>query len=184
LTREKRGTVIDGAFKKDCMNALAIRNELRNNDSEIMDKRRAIIWLSALGLVDFSVISLYQTGVIEKLPDLPFKIFDSNKVNASKEAYQFGVPDGPVSAAVYATTIVLAAAGGSEQSGRKPMLDTLLGATIAGNTAGAIYYLYDMIFKQKKICLYCLTGAAINIASAVIVAPLVKRSITQLFRKR
>lgn len=165
------------------MNALAIRNELRNNDSEEMDKRRAIIWLSAIGLVDFSVISLYQTGVIEKLPDLPFAIFDSNKVNASKEAYQFGVPDGPISTAAYAAIMVLAAAGGSEASGRKPVMDTLLGATIAGNTAGAVYYLYDMIFKQKKICLYCLTGAVINIASAVIAAPLVKKSIKQLLGK-
>jgi len=163
------------------MNALAIRNELRNRESEAMDKRRLIILLSALGLVDFSVISLYQTGVIEKLPDLPFPIFDSNKVNASKEAYQFGVPDGPVSAAVYAATMVLAAAGGSEQSGRKPVLDTLLGATVIGNTAGALYYLYDMIFKKEKICLYCVAGAAINIASSVIVAPLIKRSIRQLF---
>jgi uncharacterized membrane protein len=165
------------------MNALAIRNELRNNDSEAMDKRRLIILLSALGLIDFSVISLYQTGVIEKLPDLPFPIFDSNKVNAAKEAYQFGVPDGAISTAVYASTIVLAAAGGSEQSGRKPVLDTVLGAVVAGNTAGAIYYLYDMIFKQKKVCLYCLTGAAINIASAIIATPLVKRSIRQLFRR-
>jgi uncharacterized membrane protein len=149
-----------------------------------MNTRRKIIWLSALGLLDFSVISLYQTGAIEKLPDLPFEIFDSNKVNASKEAYQFGVPDGPISATVYAATMVLAAAGGSEQSGRKPVMDVLLGATVAGNTAGAVYYLYDMIFKQKKICLYCLTGAAINIASAVIAAPLVKRSIKQLLRRK
>ena len=166
------------------MNALAIRNELRNRDSQSMDKRRLIILLSALGLVDFSVISLYQTGVIEKLPDLPFPIFDSNKVNASKEAYQFGVPDGPVSAAIYAATMVLAAAGGSEQSGRKPVSDTVLGTAILANTAGAIYYLYDMIFKQKKICLYCIAGAAINIASAIIVAPLVKRSIKQLFGRK
>ena len=166
------------------MNTLAIRNELRNNDSVAMDKRRLIILLSALGLVDFSVISLYQTGIIEKLPDLPFPIFDSNKVNASKEAYQFGVPDGPISAAVYATTMILAAAGGSEQSGRKPVFDTLLGATILGNTTGAIYYVYQMIFKQKKICLYCLAGAAVNIASAVIAAPLVKRSIRQLLSKK
>lgn len=165
------------------MDALAIRNELLNNDSAVINKRRTIILLSAVGLVDFSIISLYQTGVIKKLPDLPFDIFDSNKVNASKSAYQFGVPDGPVSAAAYAATMVLAAAGGSEQSGRKPVMDTLLGATIAGNAAGAVYYLYDMLFKQKKICLYCLTGAAINIASAVIAAPLVKKSIRQFFDK-
>ncbi len=164
------------------MNAAAIRDELRKVQStDDLTIRRTIILLSAIGLADFSVISLYQTGVIKKLPDLPFSIFDSNKVNASKEAYQFGVPDGPISAAVYAATMILAAAGGSEKASRPPVWNVLLGGAITGNAAGALYYLYDMIFKQKKICLYCVTGAAINIASAVLVAPLVKRSLKKLF---
>lgn len=166
------------------MQAAAIRDELRTSHTDDMDKRRTILLLSALGLVDFSIISLYQTGVIKKLPDLPLAIFDSNKVNASKGAYQFGVPDGPVSATVYALTMVLASAGGSSRSGRKPVMDALLGAAVAGNAGGALYYLYDMVFKQKKVCLYCVTGAAINIASAAIAAPLVKRSLKQIFGQK
>src|SRR3954468_4621281 len=122
--------VIDRAFRKSYMNTLAIRSELRNNDAEIMDKRRLVILLSTLGLVNFSVISLYQTGIIKKLPDLPFSIFDSNKVTASKEAYQFGVPDGLIGVTVYTATMVLATAGGSKQFGHKPVFDTLLGAAI------------------------------------------------------
>ncbi len=94
------------------MDAIAIRDVLRNDNSEDLDRRRKVIFLSAIGLVDFSIISLYQTGVIKSLPDLPFPIFDSNKVNASKSAYQFGVPDGPISATVYGLTMTLAAAGG------------------------------------------------------------------------
>ncbi len=159
------------------MNAHAIKEALLYNNTKDMNTRRKILLLSALGLVDFSIISLYQTGVIKKLPDLPFSIFDSNKINASKEAYQFGVPDGPVSATVYAATMVLAAAGGTENESRTPVWNTLLGAAVAGNAAGAVYYLYDMIFRQKKICLYCVTGAAINLASAALAAPLVKQSI-------
>lgn len=159
-----------------------IRKASHNSASQDMDKRRNIIWLSALGLLDFSIISLYQTGIIKKLPDLPGKIFDSNKVNASPEAYRMGVPDGPVSALVYAGTMVLAAAGGTEAPGRKPVLDVLLGTAIAGNAVGAAYYLYDMIFKQKKVCIYCVTGAVINFASAALIAPLVKKSIRKMAR--
>ncbi|MFZ6013754.1 MAG: vitamin K epoxide reductase, partial [Bacteroidota bacterium] len=73
------------------MNAVAIRDALRDKQSDDLDRRRKIITLSAIGLLDFSIISLYQTGVIKKLPDFRLPIFDSNKVNASKEAYQFGV---------------------------------------------------------------------------------------------
>lgn len=164
------------------MDAIAIRDVLRDNSLDDLNRRRKIICLSAIGLVDFSIISLYQTGVIKSLPDLPFPIFDSNKVNASKSAYQFGLPDGPVSATVYGLTMALASAGGDETASRKPIFDVLLGAAVAGNAAGAIFYLYDMTFKQKKICLYCVTGAAINIASAVIIVPTLLKSLKKLFR--
>ncbi|MBD0375092.1 MAG: hypothetical protein ICV51_05635 [Flavisolibacter sp.] len=165
------------------MDATAIRDVLRTEQSDDLNRRRKVIGLSALGLVDFSIISLYQTGIIKHLPDLPFDLFDSDKVNASKDAYQLGVPDGPVSAAVYGITMTLAAAGGSEKAGRQPVWDVLLGGAVAGNAAGAVYYLYNMIFKQKKICLYCVTGAAINIASAIIIAPTVVKSMKKLFGK-
>ena len=135
-------------------------------------------------MVDFSIISLYQAGAIKSLPDIPLPFFDTNKVNASEDAYQFGAPDGPISAVAYAATMVLASAGGDEQTGRKPVLDVALGATVAGNAVGAIFYLYKMIFVQKKICLYCVTGAAINIASAVIIAPTALKGIRKLFGSR
>ena len=164
------------------MKAAAMRDVLRNGHSEDLDRRRKVIGLSALGLIDFSVISMYQTGVINKLPDLPFDIFDSNMVNASKDAYRFGAPDGPISAVAYAATMVLASAGGNKETGRTPIMDVALGATVGGNAAGAIFYLHNMIFKQKKICLYCVTGAAINIASAVIIAPTFLKSLKKLFK--
>lgn len=165
------------------MNALDIRNELLYSIDNDVKVRRKIIALAAAGLVDFSIISLYQTGVIKKLPDLPHPIFASNKVNAAEDAYMMGVPDGPVSATVYAASMVLAAAGGGRNASRKPVMDTLLGATVAGNAIGAIYYLWNMTFKQKKICVYCVTGAVINITSAVLVAPLFVRSAKKMFKK-
>ena len=162
------------------MKAAAIRHELLTGTGRHLEKRRTITALSALGLVDFAIVSLYQSGVIKKLPELPFKAFDSNKVNAAPAAYAMGAPDATISALVYACNMVLATAGGTERSGRKPVHDVLLGVTIAGNAGGALYYLYDMIFKQKKICPYCIAGAAINITSAIIVAPLALKGIRKL----
>ena len=158
-----------------------IKTALRKSTSEDLERRRKVIVLSALGLVDFSIISLYQAGVIKRLPDLPYPVFDSNTVNASEDAYIMGVPDGPVSAAVYAATMVLASAKGDEHSGRKPVFDLLLGATVFANACGAAFYMYTMIFKQKKICLYCVTGALINFMSAAVVAPLVVKSGKKVF---
>lgn len=165
------------------MKPSAISKALTKGTSEDLKRRRKIIALSALGLADFTIISLYQTGVIKKLPDLPFEVFDSNKVNASPDAYKMGVPDGPLSAMVYATAITLAAAGGDEQTGRKPVFDLLLGGTVFANAAGAAYYLFNMIFKQKKACVYCIGGAIINFASAVIIAPAFFNSGKKLLKK-
>jgi uncharacterized membrane protein len=163
------------------MDALAIRNELLHGATPDLHEKRKIILLSAIGLADFAIISLYQTGIIKHLPDIDHPLFDSDKVNASKDAYMFAAPDGPISALAYAATMVLASVGGSNRTGRKPLLDLALGATIAGNAAGALYYLYNMIFKQKKICLYCLTGAGINIASAIIITPTIARTLKNIF---
>lgn len=166
------------------MRTAAIRHELLHGLDEDLQKRRKILGLSALGLLDFAFLSLYQGGVIKRLPDLPFPAFDSNKVNASQDAYQMGAPDATISAWIYSTNMVLSTAGGSEHSGRKPIHDLLLGTTIAANAAGALYYLYNMTFYQKKICPYCIAGAAINIASAVIMKPLLMKALSRLFRKR
>jgi uncharacterized membrane protein len=146
--------------------------EIKMNNKDV---RKKILTLSAIGLVDFGVISMYQTGVFKRLPDLPGKIFDSNKVNAAPDAYIMGIPDGPISAVAYAAIMVLAAKGSNNNTKSKPLFDILLSSIILGNAAGAAYYMYNMIFKQKKICIYCVTGALINFASAAIVAPIAIR---------
>ncbi len=165
------------------MRTAAIRQELLTSTDKDLDRRRTIMILSAIGIVDFAFISLYQSGAINRMPELPFKSFDSNKVNASPDAYRMGAPDGAISTLVYATGMVLASWGGTPVSGRKPVHDVAMGAAIAGNAAGAVYYLGDMIFKQKKVCPYCIAGAAINIASAIIAAPVIGRAFKKWLGK-
>ena len=82
------------------MHVDAIRRELRDGRSPSLRRRRWIGTLAALGLADFAIISLYQIGVIRHLPDIPGKVFDSDKVNASHKAYAMGLPDGTTGAAL------------------------------------------------------------------------------------
>ncbi len=146
------------------MDAALIRDELRTAQSSSLRRRRRIIALSAVGIFDFAIISLYQTGVIRSLPDLPGRVFDSNRVNASEEAYALGVPDGITGAAMYTATMLLAAAGGSRRSGRSRVLDVLLGGAVAVGVGAAAKYLVDMITVQKRACPYCLVGGAVSAA--------------------
>jgi uncharacterized membrane protein len=146
------------------MDAKAIRRELRKGKSDSLHRRRQIALLSAIGAADMGVISLYQMGVIKKLPDLPGAIFDANKVSGSKSAYALGLPDGPVSLGMYALNMILASAKGSHRTGRSPWLDFLLAGAVLGSVAGTVAYLSDMFFKQKKACPYCLVAAGLNFA--------------------
>lgn len=153
------------------MGAAAIRTELRDGRSPSLKRRRRIGGLAALGLVDFGVISLYQMGAVRKLPDLKWKVFDSNKVNASEKAYELGLPDGTTGAAMYALLLMLASAGGSKKTGRSPVLDVALGATVVAGGGAALQYLWNMARKQERACLYCIGGAALNFAMLPLAFP-------------
>ena len=76
-----------------------LREELQNAETDDLKRRRAIIGLSLVGAAAMTAVSLYQTGVIEHLPDPPIDGFDSDKVNSSETAYMLGVPDGTLSLA-------------------------------------------------------------------------------------
>ena len=147
---------------------------IQQQTDELTTERRKIAALSSLALIDFSAISLYQLGYIKSLPDLPGKIFDSNKVNASKDAVLLGLPDGVLSMGMYSLNLILAAAG-AKNGKKRSFYDYLLAGVVMGQAGGAAHYLYNMAFVQKKICPYCVVGAAINFIS---LGPLIK-----LFKK-
>lgn len=148
--------------------------KIKKKSNGTTENRRNIALLSAAGLIDFVPISLYQLGIIRHLPDIPAKLFDSDYVNASKDAQVMGIPDGPVSLLMYAANLVLVA--GAVKKKERNWVDYLIAGNAMGQAAGGVYYLYDMIVKQKKICPYCVTGALINFAALI---PLYK-----LFKKR
>lgn len=137
---------------------------IRQDNSDSTENRRDIAALAAAGLADFSLISLLQMGYFKKLPDLPGKVFDTVKVNTSKDAVIMGLPDGVISLGAYAATIFLAMAG-TRFKKRSRLLDLALGGVVLGQAVGAVQYLYKMAFVQKKVCVYCVTGAVINFAS-------------------
>lgn len=137
---------------------------IRNDSSPTTQNRRKIAALSAAGLADFSLISLLQIGYFKSLPDLPGKVFDTVKVNTSEEAEILGMPDGVISLGAYAATMFLAMAG-SRYKKKARLMDLALGGIVLVQAVGAAQYLYKMAFVQKKVCVYCMAGAAINFAA-------------------
>ena len=61
-----------------------IRDTLRHEESEDIERRRKLVALSVAGLADFNIISLLQSGVVRRLPDIPYPIFDTNALTRPK----------------------------------------------------------------------------------------------------
>lgn len=141
-----------------------MRRAWRTERSSSLQRRRRLAALAGVGVADFAIISLYQLGVVKHLPDLPGRLFDSDRVNASKKAYALGVPDGPLGALFYAGMMMTAGFGGTHRTGRPRVAKWVQGVLATGGVISALDYLRDMLFVQKKVCPYCVVGAGLNLA--------------------
>jgi uncharacterized membrane protein len=138
---------------------MSVGKELTGGRGESLSARRRIAAIAAGLAADFALIGMRQYGVVRSLPDLPGRTFDSNAVITSPAAYPFGIPDSAIVVTGLGGIIALATARGSKRSGRAAWLDKLLAGAVAIGAAGATYYLYEM-GKQRRLCAYCLAGAA------------------------
>lgn len=143
-----------------------LRRELQNSDNSDIHLRRAVIGLSLLGIGAMTAVSLFQTGIIEHLPDPPLNSFDSDKVNSSDTAYALGVPDGTLSLASFAANIPLAAFGGENRAETQPLIPLAAAVKATVEAAVASWYFYQMPAKEGKWCGYCIVGALANFGIA------------------
>jgi uncharacterized membrane protein len=112
-------------------------------------------------------VALRQLDIIERLPDVPWRGFDANKVTTSPEAYPLGgIPDGIPACLLYGAEIGLALSRRRQRRlGRSTKwIDRLLALCVGGGAVGAAYYAYQMAAIEKKACVYCLSNIALNFA--------------------
>lgn len=147
-----------------------------------MKRRRAIIGLSLVGAASMAAVSLLQTGMIRHLPDPPIKGFNSDKVNLSETAYEFGLPDGTVSLASLAVNIPIAALGGTRRASEHPWVPLLAAGKAAVEAVAAGWFFYQMPTKQKAWCAYCITGALASFSVFALTLPEAKKALTRLRR--
>jgi uncharacterized membrane protein len=122
-------------------------------------RRGWIMALAAVAAADAIVVALRQTGIIRRLPEPPGRIWDTNRVVTAPVAYAMGVPDAPIAAVVYLSMIGFAARLGRRHARRRPWSALGLAAGATGAGAGAAFYLWDMLAREKVLCPYCLGTA-------------------------
>ncbi len=163
------------------MDAKQLSQELRQGKDPHMSRRRAIIGLSMLGGSMGQIVTLYQTGIVNHLPDPPIPIFDADRVDASNYAYsRFNSPDGPIMVVTYALTAWLAAAGGLDRARRNPFIPIAMGVKLVLDTAVSGKLAQEEWSENKAFCEYCQVATVCSIASLVLAVPEILAAIRTL----
>ena len=145
----------------------SLEESIRNDGSREMKLRRGIVAASLIGIGAMGVISLLQTGIVRHMPDPKTKTprFDTDRVNTSKEAYSWGMPDAPLTVAMHAGSLALAAAGPADRWRKRPWLPLLAAGFAAPQAAVAAQYLfYQMPKVDKAWCPWCVVDALVHFA--------------------
>lgn len=145
-----------------------LMTRVRHDRGREMAFRRAIVATSLVGMASMAFVTLFQTGVVRRLPDPPTRRphFDTAKVNTSEEAYSYGMPDGPLTLAMHAANLSLAAAGPPERWRDRPWIPVAASGFSGAQAAVAAQYLfYRMPFVDRAWCPYCVVDALAHLAS-------------------
>lgn len=106
------------------------------------------------------VISLYQTGLLKHLPDPPVPGFDSDKVDASGEAFEsLKTPDAALAIASYGATLAVIGMGDGTRAQNRPIVPLLAAAKLAVDAAGAAWLTAEQVSKHRALCFYCLVAS-------------------------
>lgn len=161
-----------------------LSRQLRTGTSEDLQRRRWIVGLSLLGVAAGQVVTLFQTGIIKRLPDPPMDVFDSTKVDASEYAYKRGnMPDAPAMIGTYALTSALASMGGENRATEQPWIPIAMTAKIAGDIATNAVLLKEEWQGNEKLCFYCQTATVVSLVSLALALPETLRAVDRLRNK-
>lgn len=126
--------------------------------NELSSTDKWILGLSFLGAAIYTGVALHQMGYIKRLPDPPG--FSSNELMLTETAYPYGIPDG-----VLATGSMLANIPLTLNADRAGVagVSAVKSVTEAGIAA---WFLYQMRFKYRVWCIYCITAGGIYFSLA------------------
>lgn len=135
-----------------------------------MRRRQSALMLAAAGAM--GAVAAYQTGLVRHLPDPPLPGLDSDKVDASGEAYEMlKTPDSALALASYGSTLALIGMGAADRAERAPAVPLLAAAKLAGDAVGAVWLTAEQVSKHRALCFYCLVAAAASCAALPLALP-------------
>jgi hypothetical protein len=160
-----------------------LSRELRFRTGPDLRRRRWVFGLSLLGTAAAQIVSLFQMGLVRRLPDPPVGPFDSVRVDASDYAYsRLEMPDGPLMLVTYGVTAALAAAGGADRAERHPALPLALAAKTGFDAVSALRLAGEEWRENRAFCAYCQAATVASLVSFALALPEARRALRALTR--
>lgn len=167
------------------MNPEELSRQLRRGSSRFLVNRRGTVGLSLAAIGPLGLVSLYQMGIIPRVPEPPLPFLDADGVDAAPEAYEvLDMPDAVLGIASYALTAALAAAGGEDRATDRPWIPLALAAKVAFDVAQAGKLTLEQWTKHRTFCLWCLAAAGASFATAPLVVPEARAALRELLSER
>ena len=158
-----------------------LSKELRQGSSEHLERRRKMVGLSMVSIGSMGLITLYQMGIIRHLPEPPLPKLNADKVDAAGEAFEkLAMPDAALGLRSYATTLMLATAGGKDRARTTPWLPLALAAKAAVDAAQAAKLTWDQWAKHRAFCSWCLLAAGATFATLPLTLPEAREALRQI----
>lgn len=163
------------------MNGAELSRELREGTGENLDRRRNLTKLALVAAGSMAVITLYQMGIIDHLPEPPLPGLDADKVDAAPEAYEkLDMPDAALGLVSYATTLALATMGGKDRAHSHPWIPLALAAKVTVDAAQAGKLTVEQWTEHRAFCSWCLLAAGATFAAVPLVFPEAKSALREL----
>jgi uncharacterized membrane protein len=116
---------------------------------------------AGFALATLGPVAAHQLGLCRHLPDPPLRMFDSDMITGSRMAHPFGIPDGLLGLASYATTVGLLLA-----ARRFRAVHPVLKLKLAADASAAAGNSVRQVVKFGRVCSWC-AGTALATAAMV-----------------
>lgn len=162
-----------------------LSSQLRQGEGGYLAQRRGIVATSLVASGAMGLITLYQMGLIDDLPDPPLPHMNASKVDGAAQAYaRLNMPDAPIGLRSYATTLGLAAMGSKNRVEDRPWLPLLLAGKAAIDAVQASKLLVDQWRKHKAFCIWCMVAALATLIALPLALPEARAALQQVLEEK
>lgn len=160
-----------------------LSRELRHGEGAFLARRRGIAGLSLVSIGAMGLLTLYQMGIMKRVPEPPISGLDADTVDAVPEAYAIlATPDAALGLGSYTVTLTLAAMGGPDRVRLTPWIPLALAAKIVADAAAAAKLTRDQWTKHRAFCFWCLLATAASFTTIPLIVPEARAAVRHLRR--